>query len=319
MWLNIAIVVAQVVFGFVAHSLGLIADAGHNLTDVIAVVASLVAVRLARRPATSARTFGMHRATVLAAQGNAASILVVTALVTYEAARRLTDPPKVNGSIVMVIALGAAAANVLALVSLRERPSGAHAVTNTSGHNHAVTNNGGHNHAVTDNGDLNMRSVMLHMAADSASSAGVAVCGLIMARTHGWYWLDPAVSIGIGIIIAVQAWRLLRVTLEVLLEATPDGLDVNALTDAICRVPGVESVHDMHVWTLASDVRALSAHLVVEGRPSLETAQQIATQAKAAVSAPFAIAHATFELESDTCRDDGSWCALDLPGVTHAN
>lgn len=298
MWLNIAIVGAQVVFGFVAHSLGLIADAGHNLTDVIAVLASLVAVRLARRPATSTRTYGMHRATVLAAQGNAASILIVTALVTYEAIRRLTNPTSVNGSIVVIVALGAAAANALALVALRERST-----TDHREHNH-----GGHNH-----GDLNMRSVSLHMAADSAASVGVAICGLIMARTHGWYWLDPAVSIAIGVIISVQAWKLLRTTLEVLLEATPDGLDVNALTDAICRVPGVDSVHDVHVWTLASDVRALSAHLVVEGQPSLEAAQRIGTLAKAAVSGPFAIAHATFELESDTCRDDGSWCALDVP------
>ena len=197
MWLNTAIVAVQVVFGFIAHSLGLIADAGHNLTDVAAVVASLVAVRLARRPANRQRSFGYHRATVLAAQANATSILVVTAVVTYEAIRRLIHPTPVDGKIVIAVALGAAACNLAAVLVLRE--------------SHA-----GHSHGE----DLNMRSAVLHMAGDTAASLGVAATGVVIAATGGWFWLDPAISIAIGALIAVQAWSLLRQTVDVLLEST---------------------------------------------------------------------------------------------------
>ena len=289
MWLNIAIVAAQVVFGIVAHSLGLIADAGHNLTDVAAVLTSLIAVRLTRRAANPQRSFGYHRATVLAAQANAASILVVTALVTYEAIRRLTHPTAVDGAVVIVVALAAAAANLAAVVVLRD---------GHIGHGHG----GGQ--------DLNTRSVVLHMAGDTAASIGVALTGVVIVATGGWYWLDPAISIAIGLLIAAQAWRLLRDTIDVLLESTPDGLDTDALAVAIAAVAGVEEVHDLHVWSLASDVRAMSAHLVLEGHPTLEQAQVTGTAAKAVVSGPFSIAHATFELECETCRDDGSWCAF---------
>ena len=299
MWLNIGIVVAQVVFGLLAHSLGLIADAGHNLTDVAAVLASLVAIRWSQRPATARRSFGYHRATVIAAQGNAVSILVVTAIVTYEAIHRIANPSPVSGGIVVVVALAAAAINLTAMLVLREPH--AHGDHNEHG------DHSDHDHPV----DLNMRSAALHMAGDTAASLGVAAAGAVILVTGGWFWLDPAVSIVVGLLVVYQAWRLLRQTVDVLLESTPSGLDTEALTTAIGSVEGVDEVHDLHVWSLASDVRAMSAHLVLAGNPTLESAQAIGRSAKAAVSAEFSIAHATFELESASCRDDGSWCALD--------
>lgn len=155
-----------------------------------------------------------------------------------------------------------------------------------------------------------MRSAILHMAGDTAASLGVAGMGIVIAATGGWYWLDPAISIAIGLLIAVQAWKLLRQTLDVLLESTPDGLDTDALASAIAGVDGVEEVHDLHVWSLASDVRAMSAHLVLDGHPTLEQAQLVGYAAKTAISAPFSISHATFELECESCRDDGSWCTI---------
>jgi cobalt-zinc-cadmium efflux system protein len=294
-WLNLALVVGQIVFGIVAHSLGLIADAGHNLTDVAAALASLVAVRLARRAATHHRSFGYHRATVLAAQANAASILVVTAWVIYEAIRRLSDTSPVNGRIVIVVALVAAAVNLIAALVLRES------------HDHHGHHDGGHHDVGS---DLNMRSAVLHMAGDAVASLGVALAGLVIVATGSWYWLDPAVSIAIGLLIAWQAWKLLREAVDVLLESTPRGLDVDALKAAIATFPGVEEVHDLHVWSLASNVRAMSAHIVLDGHPTLEEAQAVGTKAKAAVSGPFSIAHATFELECESCRDDGSWCSI---------
>ncbi len=284
--LNVVIVVVQIVFGIVAHSLGLLADAGHNLTDVLAVVLSLVAVRWARRRPTGQRSFGHHRATILAAQANAFLILGATVLITYEGLRRLLHPASVNGGIVIVVALIATAGNLAAAVALRE-PNGAH----------------GH--------DLNMRSAFLHMAGDAAASVGVAVAGLIMLLTKGNYWLDPMVSIVIGAIIAYHAWKLLRSTNEVLLESTPAGLDIAELTAVINSVDGVEHVHDLHVWSLSSDVRALSAHVVLDGHPSLEEAQVVATAIKSVVGPQFSIAHATLELECESCMDEGPWCAID--------
>ena len=284
--LNVVIVVVQVVFGIVAHSLGLLADAGHNLTDVLAVVLSLVAVRWARRRPTGQRSFGHHRATILAAQANAAMILGATVLITYEGLRRLLHPATVNGGMVIAVALVAAAGNLAAAVALRE-PCGDH----------------GH--------DLNMRSVFLHMAGDAAASVGVALAGLIILLKKGHYWLDPVVSIGIGATIAYHAWKLLRSTNEVLLESTPAGLDIAELTAVINSMDGVEHVHDLHVWSLSSDVRALSAHVVLDGHPSLEEAQVVATAIKSTIGPQFSIAHATLELECESCMDEGPWCAID--------
>lgn len=282
--LNLVIVVVQVIFGIVAHSLGLLADAGHNLTDVAAVVLSLLAVRWARRRPTGQRSYGHHRATILAAQANAAMILAATVLITYEAIRRILHPHQVSGGIVVIVALLSAAVNLGAAFALRE-PDDGH--------------------------DLNMRSAFLHMAGDAAASVGVAVAGLIMLLTKGHYWLDPVVSIGIGAIIAYHAWKLLRSTTEVLLESTPAGLDIAELTAVIDGMDGVEHVHDLHVWSLSSDVRALSAHVVLDGHPSLEEAQVVATAIKSTIGPQFSIAHATLELECESCMDEGPWCAID--------
>ena len=305
MWLNVVIVGVQIIFGIAAHSLGLIADAGHNLTDFAAVLASMIAIRFARQPATRHRSFGLHRATVLAALANAASILVITALVSYEAIHRIIHPTKVNGPIVIVVALGAAVANLAAALVLRD--------SHDHDHDHGRELN-----AVSDqpqegpgSEDLNMRSAMLHMAGDAVASLGVAFSGVVITVTDGWYRLDPAVSIVLGLFIAAQAWKLLRRTVDVLLESTPEGLDTHELISVLADIDGVEEVHDLHVWALASDVRAMSAHLVLDGNPSLEQAQRVAYTAKAAISQRFAITHATLELEGETCRDDGTWCALD--------
>lgn len=282
--LNAVLVVAQVVAGITAHSVGLLADAGHNLTDVAAVIVSLVAIRLTRRRPTTTHSYGFHRSTILAAQANAAGILVITALLAYEGVRRLIHPAHVHGLPVLVVALVAAAINAIAAVALDD-------------HEH------GH--------DLNMRSARLHMAGDAVASLGVAVAGGVIFATGGTYWLDPAVSLGIAALIGFQAWNLLRDTAAVLLESTPTSVSPEDLATAMLAVDGVDQVHDLHVWSLSSDVYALSAHVVVSGHPSLEEAQLVGNAVKAAVSGPFAITHATLELECESCTDDGSWCAIE--------
>lgn len=279
--LNLLIVAIQIVFGLKANSLALLADAGHNLTDVLAVALSFVAVRLVTRSPTEERSFGYHRASILAAQANAASILAITVLIYFEALRRLLHPEGVSGSIVVWVALIAAVFNGAAVLILREKGA-----------------------------DLNMRSALLHMGGDALASLGVAIAGGIILATGRFFWLDPAVSIGVGTLIAWRAWRLLKGTTEILMESTPPDMELSELTRAMEVVSGVEDVHDLHVWSLSSDVRALSAHVVLEGHPSLEEAQAVGDEVKRSVSGPFRIAHATLELECENCVDDGSWCAM---------
>lgn len=287
--LNLAIVVVQVVVGLTADSLGLLADAAHNLTDVAAVAISLLAVRLTHRRATQAKSFGYHRATTLAAQANAVSILVVTGLIVVEAVRRLGEESHVQGGSVIAAAAAAAVVNFGAALFLHG-----------------------------DHHDLNMRSALLHMLADGAVSVAVVLVGVVIAVTGGWFWLDPAVSMVIAVVIGVQAVSLLRAAADVLLEGAPDGLDVAALIAAVESVEGVDSVHDVHVWTLSSEVKAMSAHVVVEGSPSLQEAQMVGASVKSLIGAGFGITHATLELECDHCGAGALGC-LDsgrVDGVT---
>ena len=290
--LNVVIVGGEAAAGFAAGSLGLVADAAHNLTDVAGIALALIAVRWARRAPTERRSFGYHRGQVLAAQANGALILAATALIGFEAIRRLGSPGDVHGGVVVVVAAVALLANVAAVLLLRDRA-----------------------------GDVNMRAALLHMAADAGASVGVLLGGAVIAITGRFEWVDPAVSLAIGAVIGWQAVRLVGETTSLLLESTPHGLDVEDVLQAMLAVPGVEDVHDMHVWSLSSDVHAMSAHVIVDGHPTLEEAQAVGTAVKAAVSAPFAIAHATLELECEGCVDDGSWCAMtdvDAERPTHA-
>lgn len=282
--LNVVLVVVEVILGLVAHSLGLLSDAGHNLTDVAAVVTSLVAVRWARRAPTPERSYGYHRGTILAALVNAASILAITAFIVVEGVRRMGHPQPVRGGIVVVVALAAFLVNAGAAMVLRE---------------HAGS-------------DLNMRSALLHMAGDAVASLGVAAAGLVILVTGRFLWLDAAVSVAIGLLIAVTALQLVRQAADVLLESTPRDLDLSALTRALCAVEGVDTVHDLHVWSLSSEVRALSAHLVLTGHPTLEEAQAVGERAKRTICVPFSVVHSTLELECEPCEQGTeAGCSID--------
>jgi cobalt-zinc-cadmium efflux system protein len=270
--LNVALVVAQVVGGLATHSIGLVADAGHNLTDVAALGLALFAVHLIERPGDERRSFGYHRSTILAAQANAAALIVVTVVVGYEAIRRLAHPHAIHAGPVIAIA---AAATVLNLVAARVLDDHSH--------------------------DLNVRGAWLHMTADALTSAGVAAAAIVIATTGGHDWLDPAVSIAIAVVIAVRAVQLLGATTNVLLESTPSDVDPAVVATAIAAMPGVEAVHDLHVWSLSSEYRALSAHIVLVGQPSLADAQRTADAVKQMLAGDFGIAHSTLEPEADPC------------------
>ena len=286
--LNLGLVVAQIAFGIVAHSTGLLADAGHNLTDVGALTLSLVAVRFALRPASPARSFGNHRATILAALANAVLIAAVTVLIVVVSVHRLLHPVHVHAGIVVVVAAVGLVVNGLAALVLSEH-----------------------------GGDLNMRSALLHMVGDALASAAVVVAGLVLLAVPSATWLDPASALVVALIIVTQAAGVFRSSVAVLLESTPSDVDLEHLTATIAAVPGVSNVHDLHVWSLSSDVRALSTHLVLTGHPTLEEAQVVGDRVKHAIGGPFGIAHSTIELECEPCADvDVDPCAMDAAAAT---
>jgi cobalt-zinc-cadmium efflux system protein len=283
--LNVVLVACLVSAGFLAHSLGVLAAAWDTVTDVAVVGISLMAVRLVRRPPTAQRTFGYHRSTILAAQANAAGILAVSILILVEGVRRFFQPHHVEGGLVVAVAAGALVVNGIAALVLRG-----------------------------DAEDLNMRAVLIDTVGDAAANAGVAVAGAVILLTDGHYWVDPLVSILIAIVVGVRAVRLMAQAADVLLESTPAGLDVAELTLAMAAVDGVDSVHDLHVWSLSSEVRALSAHLVLSGHPTLEEAQVVGERLRADIGPRFGIAHSTLELECESCIDVGDGCVEELGG-----
>jgi cobalt-zinc-cadmium efflux system protein len=289
--LNLGLVVAQVGFGIAAHSTGLLADAGHNLTDVGALALSLAAVRLALRPASPARSFGNHRATILAALANAVLIAGVTALIVVVSVHRLMHPVPVHAGTVVVVAAVGLVVNGVAAFLLSEH-----------------------------GGDLNMRSALVHMVGDALASAAVVVAGLVLLAVPSATWLDPASALVVAAIIVTQATGVFRASVAVLLESTPTDVDLEELTATMAGVPGVSGVHDLHVWSLSSEVRALSAHLVLNGHPTLEEAQVVGDRVKLTIGEPFGIAHSTLELECEPCADgDVDPCAMDgaTAAVTH--
>ncbi|WP_256789528.1 cation diffusion facilitator family transporter [Frankia sp. AvcI1] len=290
--LNLAIVVGQAVAGFAAGSVGLLADAGHNLTDTAGVVLALVALTLSQRPPSARRTFGGVRWPVLAAQANAAAVLVVTALLAVESLRRLGAHGSVDGPVVVAVALVAAVVNAASALAVHERDA-----------------------------DLNTRAAVLHLAGDAAVSVAVAASGLVIWLVGGWNWLDPLVSLLIAVLIAGQGMKLLVSASRVLLEATPESLDVAAVRADILRDTHVLDVHDLHVWSLSDRVFAASVHLelghldgVQDGHPSLAQARAVSDGIKAMLAERYAITHVTIESECEPCtppHDDPCGIARD--------
>jgi cobalt-zinc-cadmium efflux system protein len=289
--LNMAVVVGQVAWGLSAHSLGLIADAGHNLADVAGLAIAVVALRYSLRRATMARSYGHHRATILAALANGALLLAVTGYVAVTAVVRLFHPRPVNGAVVLTVALAAAALNGVGAAIIHERRPGNGSVHRTH--------------------DLNISAATLHLVGDAAVSLAVAVAGLLIVVTHGTNWLDPAVSLLVCAAIAVLAVRVVHRSADVLLESTPRNVDPERVLDAVREHPTVVDVHDLHVWSLSSDIYALSAHVLLAGHPTLEQAQATADAIKRELADTFAIGHATLEMECEACPEPDP-CALDV-------
>jgi cobalt-zinc-cadmium efflux system protein len=233
--ITLAVVAVQVVGGLVSGSLALLADAGHMLTDAAGVAIALTAAALAARPATKARTYGLQRAEILAALANALLLAGLAVWVIVEAIGRWDDPPDVVTGLMLTVAVAGAVANLASLLILR----------------------GGQAES------LNLRGAYLEVLGDLVGSGAVIVAGVVIATT-GYTRADVIASIAIGLFILPRAWSLLREVLHVLLEATPERIDLDQVRDHIKGVRGVVDVHDLHAWTITSGVPALSAHVVVD-------------------------------------------------------
>lgn len=264
-----SVVGVQVVGGLVSGSLALLADAGHMLTDATGVAIALTAAALAARPATATRTYGLQRAEILAALVNGLLLAALGVWVVVEAVRRWADPPEVTTGLMMAVAAAGAVANLASVLILR----------------------GGRAES------LNLRGAYLEVLGDLLGSVAVMVAGLVIATT-GYARADAIASFAIGVFILPRAWSLLRDVVDVLLEATPKGTDLDDVREHIKAVPGVVGVHDLHAWTITSGVPALSVHVVVDqdciarGR-SGEVLDALAS----CLGEHFATEHCTFQLE----------------------
>jgi cobalt-zinc-cadmium efflux system protein len=274
--LNVAIVVVQAVYGYLSNSVALIADAGHNLSDVLGLVVAWAGTVLAARPPSARFTYGLRGSSILGAMFNAVFLLVAVGALSWEALRRLLDPEPepVAGVTVMVVAgiamvLNAATAWLFA---------------------------GGRK------GDLNIRGAYLHMAADAAVSAGVVLAGLAILLT-GWLWLDPVLSLLINAVIVWGTWSLLRDSVAMSLAAVPAGIDPEEVRAFLVTEPGVAGLHDLHIWPMSTTETALTAHLLVPaGHPGDTVLMRLAAELRAR----FGIGHVTLQVETDPA----TLCAL---------
>ncbi|MDQ3342162.1 MAG: cation diffusion facilitator family transporter [Actinomycetota bacterium] len=267
--ITVTVLVVQVVGGLFSGSLALLADAGHMATDAAGITAALVAASLAARPATNARTYGLQRAEILAALANALLLGGVAVWVLVEAARRWSEPADIESGLMLLVAAVGAAANLVSLLILSRGADES----------------------------LNVRGAYLEVLGDLLGSVAVIVAGVIIVTT-GYTRADAVASVLIAVMILPRAWGLLRDVLDVLLEATPRGVDLDFVRDHITGVRGVVDVHDLHAWTITSGVPVLSAHVVVDEACIADgRAGEVLDQLGECLQGHFDVAHCTFQLE----------------------
>lgn len=268
---TLAYIVLLVIAGLRAHSLALLSEAGHNLSDFLALLLSLVAVYLQSRPASSTKTYGYHRAGVLAALANASSLVIVSFFIFFEAFRRLQHPEQVHASVMMWVAgAGVVMNGVIALLLYRA------------------------------GGDVNIRSALLHEVGDTLSTAAVIAGGWAILVTRN-YWIDSVLSVAIGVLILWSGFGIVRETLNILLEGTPRGMKLEKIEGAIRAVEGVNDVHDLHVWSIGSETHALSCHISIADIPP-SVSERILRDVKERLLHDFRIDHTTIQFEHALCE-----------------
>jgi cobalt-zinc-cadmium efflux system protein len=269
--LNFALVVVEVVYGLLAHSMALLADAGHNLGDVLGLVLASGAAILAQRKPTKRRTYGYRRLTVFAALANAILLLVATGGILWESVRRLSAPQTIDVRTVIFIALGGAVVNgVSASLFFEGRGN-----------------------------DLNVRAAFVHLLGDAAISLGVVGASLVI-RATGWLWADPATAIVVSLLILVSTWALLRRSIDLVLDAVPEKIDIDAVRTFLEERPEVRQVHDLHVWAMSTTETALTAHLVM---PASAMKSTFLSGTCKELHDRFGIEHATLQVDPEDAPD----------------
>ena len=262
--LNMAFVIAEVVYGTLAKSLALVADAGHNASDVLGLLLAWGAYLVAKRRPSQKHTYGLRRSSILASLTNAVLLLVALGAIIWEAVHRFSQPaPVAGGTVIWVAALGIAINGLTAYLFASGRK-----------------------------GDLNLRGAFQHMLADAVVSAGVVVAGIVILFT-GWNWLDPLVSLVLAAVILYGTWGLLRESLDLALDAVPESVDLNEVKSFLTAQPGVSGVHDLHVWGMSTTETALTVHLVVPDGLQDEHLQHLRHE----LHEQFGVEHATVQIE----------------------
>lgn len=271
--LVVVYMVAEVVGGLLANSLALLADAGHMLSDAGALVVALVAMSLGRRPPSTTHTFGYRRAEILGALVNGAALIAIAGYIAVEAIERISAPPDVRGGLMMIVACGGLAVNLVGLVILH----------------------GGRSHS------LNVRAAWLHVLADALGSVGAIIAGALILLFE-WTWADPAASLIIAVLVVYSAVSLLKQTTAVLMQAVPDGVEIAAVERALTEVPGVLAAPDLHVWALTDGHRVMSAHLTVTPEAAR---QSVIDEVHRVMRQRFDVRHTTVQLD---CPQDCPPC-----------
>jgi cobalt-zinc-cadmium efflux system protein len=286
--LTALVLAVELAGGIVAHSLALLSDAGHVLTDVVALGLAWFAARQAGRPANDRKTYGYHRTGILVALANAGMLIAIVVGIGFEAVQRLRHPAPVTPWLMFVAAGVGIAVNVYIGASLHGLGSA----------------------------NLNVRAALLHVLGDLGAGVGVIVGGVVIVLT-GWYPADPLISLFIALLIAWGAWGILRETLDILMEAAPKDLDMTDLVDAMRRRPGITDVHDLHVWSIAGGMRALSAHVRLRDC-MLSDCDGLLTDLNRVLAERYQIGHATIQLECTGCEPPELYCTLSAdPCASH--
>jgi cobalt-zinc-cadmium efflux system protein len=278
----LGILAIEIAGGIISNSLALLGDAGHMLVDALALGLSLFAILFARRPATPQKTFGYYRVEIMAALANGTILAFVAVYIFYEAYHRFSSPVDVNTQVMLIVAVIGLCANLSAMLLLRG----------------------------VSRANLNIRAAFWHVMGDTISSVGVIIAAVIIYLT-GWQFVDALIAVLIGCVILWGAVKLVRESVEILMEAVPGHIQVDAVVSRIKSIPGVEEVHDVHIWTITSGLHALSAHVVIEDQ-QVSKSTEIVRAINTMLMGKFDIGHTTLQLECDTCAT-GVICELDHP------
>ncbi len=290
-FLTMLILAAELIGGYLANSLALFSDAGHVLTDIFALGLAWFATDQAERPANASKTFGYHRVGILAALVNAVTLIVIALVILWEAVQRFQHPEKVEPLVMFLSAGIGIAINLYIWFGLQKERD-----------------------------NLNVRAAALHVFGDVGVSVAVIVAGMVILVT-GWYPADPILSVGIACLIAVGAWRILRETTDILLEAVPKDINLSELVRDMMRIEGVQDVHDLHVWCITSGMYALSCHVSIADVPPSESAS-ILRALETMLSEKYCIGHTAIQFESHAhqeayCSVDGLYCSMETVNSSH--